>query len=227
MDIAQLLDSFALTTHNIALFQEALTHRSYLNETRVQCVHNERLEWLGDRVLGIVVAEYLFCRFGTEEESVLNTMLTTLVSTKACAQYCLYLKLPNAARLARGAQKKLEEKSTLLAGLFEAFLGALYLDKGLQTTHDFYQNHLGVIREKIVQTVRQDAKTALQNWTQKTYNKRPQYQLLTVTGKQHCPTFTVAVVVEEHTIAEGVGTTRKFAEQAAAQNALKKLGVHE
>ncbi len=205
---------------NPALLEEALTHRSYINEHKhVKSQENERLEFLGDAVLDLVTAEFLFKR-SEEMEGVLSTTRAFLVKTDTLAEVAKNtLQLEEYMRFSHG-QAKTHPRS-IFAGAYEALIGAIYLDGGLPEAEKFINRTILNDFEKITEGVFiKDAKTRFQEGSQRAFSITPTYQLLKEEGLPHKRNFTVGVYIENQQIAKGKGASKKEAETNAALNAL-------
>ena len=205
------------------LLERALTHASVgdgaVAPKRGQPRDNERLEFLGDRVLGLLTAEALIARFPEASEGELAPRLNALVSRDACARVARRLELGPALRLAAFETKSGgRDKGSILAGACEAVMAALYEDGGLEAARAFYAAAWAQEIEALPAMGQQlEVKLALQQWAQKLGRPLPAYTVLAREGPDHAPTFTVEVVVEGAQAAQGVGGSRQSAEKAAAQ----------
>lgn len=197
--------------------REALTHRSALQGKRPARGSNERLEFIGDRVLGLLVAEWLAERFPHEQEGDLGRRLASLVSQPVLAQVAETIGLGEALSVAPGeARAGVKRRATVLADALEAALGAIYLDGGLEPAREFV--HRAWSDAMIAQeTPPKDAKTALQEWAQKRGLDLPVYKITERSGPPHAPIFVVSVTVGA---CEGIGKagSKRAAEQLAAEN---------
>lgn len=189
---------------------------------------NERLEFLGDRVLGLVVAERLFENYPITDEGGLAVRLNALVRREACAQAAEAAELGPYISMAnsdlRGDRRS---KRAILANACEALIAALYLDGGLQAARDFVFRFWESMFEGLAPELR-DPKTVLQEWTQSGALKKkvqPEYQLKTREGPDHAPAFTVEVRIPGHEPASGKGLSKREAEQDAARRLLHRLGI--
>lgn len=202
------------------LIQRALTHRSASNH------HNERLEFLGDAVLGMVIAKALFEQFPKVNEGQLTRMRSSLVKGKTLAVIAKEIELGDYIHLGEGELKSGGfRRASILADGFEAVIGAVYLDSGFETTSQLILKLYG---ERLTQLdpseVKKDAKTRLQELLQSRGFPLPIYDLLTVTGEAHQQTFEVACIISEHKInTQGTGSSRRNAEQLAAEKAFTEL----
>ncbi len=201
------------------LLARALTHSSTGE------VNNERLEFLGDRVLGLIVAERLFRDYPDEGESGLAPRLNALVSKAACARAARRAGLGEALILSRSEQEGGgRDKDTILADACEAVLAALYLDGGLKAARDFIETYWQAEFADVVRAPR-DAKTVLQEWAAATRRGQPAYKVLARSGPDHAPLFEVEVAVAGAASARGTGGSKRCAERAAALALLKAAGV--
>jgi ribonuclease-3 len=211
------------------LLLNALVHRSYVNEHRdLPLPPNERLEFLGDSVLGLVVADYLFHRLPSHSEGQLSQLRSKLVDAAACAKYLQKLRLAEFLLLGRGEQMtEGRSKGSILADAFEAIVGAIYLDGGIAMARSFLLCHFeGEINEAVGSPPR-NFKAELQDYSQKKFQVAPVYRVVKESGPEHAKQFHVIVCVQEQELGIGVGTTKKEAEQRAALEALMKLGKHD
>jgi ribonuclease III len=206
------------------LLRQAVTHAS-LAQRRGERGEGgyERLEFLGDRVLGLVVAELLFRHFPSEDEGALARRFAALVSRDGLARVAGRIGLGRHLRLGQGEQDSgVRDNPALLADACEAVIGALYLDGGLEAARRFVEpNWEPLIAEDLRPP--QDAKTALQEWAQGHGLPLPAYRLVSAEGPPHEPHFTVEVRVSDRGSAVGTGRSKRVAEQAAAQELLRAL----
>lgn len=204
------------------LLEEALTHPSAAG---VVDPDNQRLEFLGDRVLGLVIAEALIERRPTETEGRLAPRYNALVRRETCAEIAREIGLGDYVRMARSEMLSGGRKKTaLLADAMEAVLAAIYLDGGLTAARRFILSHWGP-RLEAQGAAPVDAKTALQEWAQGRGEPTPSYELIARSGPDHAPMFEVAAVLSTGQRATGAGASKRAAEQAAAQALLEELGV--
>ncbi len=211
--------------NNIALLITSFTHRSYVNEHKKTVFeHNERLEFLGDAVLELVVTEYLYNNFD-EQEGVLTNWRSALVRTEsigAAAEECDFAPL---LRLSRGEKKGTDRaKAQILANSYEAVLGALYLDQGYGPAKKFIDK---TILSKLPQILASgswmDAKSRLQELAQSRENSTPAYKVLGEHGPDHEKTFTIGVFVSGRLRGKGTGYSKQIAQQQAAEKALQSF----
>lgn len=208
----------------LELLITALTHRSYLNEHKKSASeHNERLEFLGDAVLELVVTDYLYANF-SEPEGVLTNWRSSLVRTESISAAASRLGVEPLLRLSRGEKHGGERaRMQILANAFEAIVGALYLERGYEAARVFItDNILSTFDDILASGSWQDPKSRLQEIVQSSGGQTPQYRVLSEDGPDHEKTFTVAVYSDEKKLGEGTGPSKQTAQVSAAQNALKK-----
>jgi ribonuclease-3 len=206
------------------LLKLALTHSSAAVRQQAN-TNNERLEFLGDRVLGLVVAEMVMARFPEAHEGELSRWLATLVRKEACAEIATEIELGSALKLGIGRARHADAvTASMLSDACEALIAALYLDGGMDVARSFIKRHWGSrIREGAVS--QRDAKTTLQEWAQARRLKEPTYTIVEKSGPQHDLRFLIEVKVDGFDTAQGTGKTRREAEQNAAASMLHREGV--
>lgn len=213
-----------------SLLQTAFTHRSYLNEARASSAapgagkHNERLEFLGDAVVEIIITEHLFKKFPEAHEGDLTGYRAALVNAQMLGGIAEDLGMNDCLLLSRGEAKDTgRARATILANTFEAVVGALYLDQGYAAAEKFLADHLFPHVDEVVEKgLWRDSKSAFQEFAQAKYGMTPSYTTVKAEGPDHARIFTVAVSVGDVVIAEGEGKSKQEAEQAAAQKALEE-----
>jgi ribonuclease-3 len=225
-EIEALENKLGLVFANKYLLIVAFTHRSWVNENKeTSKEHNERLEFLGDSVLGVITAEYLYKNYPTAKEGDLSYLRSRLVDASTCCQCLLHLEIEGFLMLGKGEMMNSGKgRESLLSNLFEALLGAIYLDQGIEAVKKFFFERFDPILEKLMEDPGKNWKALLQDYYQKKYRKQPMYKVLSETGPHHAKVFCVAVYVEQSELGVGEGFSKKEAEQNAAQNALSKLG---
>jgi ribonuclease-3 len=203
----------------------AFIHRSFLNENRgVVFETNERLEFLGDSVLGLIVSDYLFEHLPGQEEGQLSYLRAQLVESSHCALFLNQLDVGSYVLLGKGERMNDGRgRETILADLFEAIIGAIYLDGGLQEARRFFLAHFSKQIKQLLEKPFRNWKAELQDYCQKKYQKPPTYKVVKQSGPDHSKVFEVVVMVGEQEGGTGAGSSKKEAEQAAAQDALTKL----
>lgn len=229
MDNFQILESNLGTNfHDYSLLSRALTHRSYLNENPGQALEdNERLEFLGDAVLDFVVGAYLYHRFPEMAEGELTSLRAALVRGKTLAQFAQKLEIGRFLRLGYGeAESGGRKRTPILCAAFEAIIGAIYLDQGLDKVKELVESLIAPALVKIMdKSLHKDAKSEFQVWTQARYNITPHYRVVSTTGPDHAKTFTVQVFVDDQVWGQGSGRSKQTAAQAAASMALAKAAA--
>ncbi|MGE4064855.1 MAG: ribonuclease III [Rhodospirillaceae bacterium] len=205
------------------LLSLALTHRGSLGsgKSKSNVVGNETLEFLGDRVLGLVIAEALLRRFPEDHEGALAARLAALVSAAELSRVAQDMGLVNHLKIAR-AQKLDPAATAVLADACEAVIGALYLDGGLEKAADFIHRHWASAMEACAAPPK-DPKMALQEWAQGRGLPLPAYREIEAAGPAHAPSFTMGVTVKGHAEVLGKGRTKRLATQAAATALLAEL----
>jgi len=222
--IAQLLN---LSFQNLDLLREALTHRSFLNEHKDWGIpHNERLEFLGDSILGFVIADNLIKQYPQFTEGELTSLRAALVNSDSLLAVAKELKLRDYLLVSRGEARELKNsRSYLLANTIEALIGALYLDGGIDKAKDFIKKYIFSKAETILQTASyKDAKSLFQEKSQALLGITPIYKSLKSWGPDHAKQFEVGVYLNEDLIAQGQGFSKQEAEINAAQKALELKG---
>jgi ribonuclease-3 len=211
--------------NDIALLREAFTHRSYLNEHRgTNMKHNERLEFLGDAVLELVMTEYLFAQYPEEPEGRLTAYRSALVNTNSISSAASDWNMNEYLLLSRGESKDMgRARQYILANTFESVIGAIFLDQGYDTARDFIARSLFNRLEEVVgKRTWQDAKSRFQEEAQERTGITPNYLVLKETGPDHDKRFEVGVYIGSELVASGDGASKQDAEQIAAQHALNK-----
>jgi len=226
MDFHAHASKLGLTFKNLDLLEEALTHRSFLNENKSAKAHNERLEFLGDAVLELATTHFLFTAYPTKPEGDLTAYRAALVNTNSLAETAEKLGINDMLLLSKGERRDTgRARQIILANAFEALLGALYLDQGYEAVDAFLEMHLYPKTGEIVEKrLWQDAKSRFQEAAQEHHSITPTYKTIREDGPDHDRHFTVGVYIGNEEIARGVGKSKQEAEQAAAQAALDKSG---
>lgn len=209
---------------NKKLLVLAFTHCSYVNESRTPLQHNERLEFLGDSILGLIVSDYLYRVLPDVPEGDLSALRAKLVEANSCISYIQKLDLEKYLVLGKGERMNDGRgRETILSDLFEALLGAIFLDGGLYAAQAFFFERFKCDIDDILQAPLKNPKALLQDYCQKKFQQTPQYRVLSEKGPDHSKIFQIAVVVHETELGCGEGPSKKEAQQAAAKNALSGL----
>jgi ribonuclease III len=212
---------------NPLLLSRALTHTSYLNENPEAIEDNERLEFLGDAVLDFLVGSWLYNHYPEMREGELTRMRAALVKTEQLAEFAQQIDLGAAIRLGKGeAQAGGRKRKALLCAGFEAFIGALYLDAGLEKVLDFIQPMLVKgSRQILLEHTDRDPKSILQEIVQANGDDPPEYRIVSTTGPEHLKTFVVDVIINGKKYGSGEGHSKRAATKSAARAALENLGM--
>ena len=208
---------------NIQLLVTALTHRSYVNEHKKSVSeHNERLEFLGDAVLELVVTDFLFSHY-TEPEGILTSWRAALVRTESISDAGNKLGYEPLLRMSKGEKGGSDRaRAQILANAFEAVIGAIYLERGYDDAAEFIHTHITSKLDAILtEGSWRDPKSHLQELVQRHDNTTPQYRVLNEVGPDHDKVFTLGVFSSETKIGEGTGPSKQAAQQQAARDALE------
>lgn len=208
-----------------SLLHRSLTHRSYVNENPSVAVQdNERLEFLGDAVLDFIVGAYLFDRYPNMGEGELTMLRAALVRTRTLARFGTQLGIGEYLRLGRGEEDHGgRNRQATLCAAFEALVGAIFLDQGLDVVESWVQKQIApALDEIIADSSHKDAKSEFQIWAQAQFNVTPRYQVLSSEGPDHDKVFTVAVLIDLQTWGVGRGPSKQAAAQMAAGIALEQ-----
>lgn len=209
---------------NKELLKQAFVHRSYINENpSAGLSHNERLEFLGDAVLELVVTDYLYKKYKTYTEGELTSLRSALVNAIIISEVASEVGMNDFLLLSKGENKdKGKARVYILANTYEAYVGAVFLDQGYDVVEDFIKKTILHKTDEIVnKKLWQDAKSLVQEKAQEYEALTPSYKVLNETGPDHDKHFTVGVLFGKDLIAEGKGKSKQEAEQKAAENALK------
>ncbi len=225
IDVSAFEQKTGFIFENKKLLRQAFTHRSYLNEHKEPGLeHNERLEFLGDAVLELVVTEFLYAKYPDKPEGELTAFRAALVNTNSISDAATKLGMNDFLFLSRGEAKDTgRARQYILANTFEAFIGALYLDQGYRAAARFIQGTLFEKTDEIVSNrLWQDPKSRFQEISQEREGVTPVYKLLEESGPDHDKHFVAGVFLNEREIARGEGKSKQEAEQAAAERALTR-----
>lgn len=213
---------------NRKLLALAFTHRSFVNESRTVTEHNERLEFLGDSVLGLLIAEYLFRYLPSTPEGELSVLRSCLVEASACLIYTNKLEIDSYVLLSKGEKSSGGRgRESILADLFEALIGAIYLDGGIEAAKGFLFKNFSTEIGEILKMPLENWKAELQDWSQRKFRVPPTYEVLSATGPDHSKTFRISVKVNDKEIGLGEGSSKKEAQQAAAKDALSRIEAEQ
>ncbi len=215
------------------LLQQALTHRSYVNEHPEQAEDNERLEFLGDAVLGFLVGELLYRRYPRMSEAQLTRLRSKLVDEPQLTKFSKELGLGKLMRLGKGAQRDGgRESPSLLSDTFEAIIAAYFLESGIEAVRDYVQSLFLSVADSILTSQSDadsknlvDSKNRFQQWALANQGENPQYAIVEESGPDHAKEFTAEVRVKGVVYGIGKGRRKQEAQKSAAESALKQLGL--
>lgn len=209
------------------LLKQAFTHRSYINEYKgTGLEHNERLEFLGDAVLELVVTDFLYNKYPDTNEGILTAYRSALVRTESISQAARDMGMNDLLLLSKGeARDEGKARDYILANTFEAFVGAVYLDQGYDVVKKIIADALFEnIETVIAEGSWKDAKSHVQERAQEHYGQTPRYELVSAEGPDHDKEFVMAIYFGDKKIAEGTGNSKQRAQQDAAQKAIEQEG---
>ena len=208
---------------NISLLEEALTHSSFQkNNLKIKKKNYERLEFLGDRVLGLVLSEYLYKAFSTAQEGVLDSYFQKFANQDNLFKYAEKINLSSFIKTQKG--DNLENNKSILSDVVEAIIGAIYIDTGLSNCKNFIINNI-VDKDLINFKSLKHPKSILQEYCLDKYKTLPKYNILNKSGSEHQPIYEVSVYIENHDAVSATGVNLKKAEEAAATKLLKILNI--
>jgi ribonuclease III len=211
---------------NKLLFEQAFVHRSYLNEVKETLGSNERLEFLGDSVLSFIVSQYLYRKYPDFKEGILTNLRSLLVNTKSLAELARELNFGQYLKLSKGEEEsKGRENQSLLADCLEGFIGALFLDQGIEEVEKFLDKTLLSKTDELVrQKSFKDPKSLLQEAVQARKQNSPIYKVVEEEGPPHAKIFTIGVFINKELFGTGKGKSKQDAEEKAAIQALERIG---
>lgn len=224
-DFKDLLNKLNIKFNNLKLLQQAFLHRSYLNEVKINMPSNERLEFLGDAVLSLVISYYLYTLRNTDSEGDLTNLRAHIVKTKSLSTAARMLELGKYLSLSKGEEiSGGRNNPQLLANTYESLIGSIYLDQGLDSAKKVIEKTLLPLFEKeLKQGPPKDAKSNLQEIVQQKLKLSPHYKILQTYGPDHAKKFTVAVYIGGKERGRGSGKSKQVAEEQAAKQALREL----
>lgn len=221
-DFSKLLQQLHISFNNLKLLGQAFIHRSYLNENKAHFLSNERLEFLGDAVLSLIISDALFSQRVQDNEGDLTSLRAYIVKTKSLAQAAENLNLGNYLKLSKGEDSGGgRQNPQLLANTYESLLGAIYLDQGLEVTKQVIGKTLLPIFESEIRVgPPKDAKSKLQELVQEKVKQSPHYKTLKTYGPDHAKQFLIGVYIGGEKKGQGKGSNKQEAEEEAAKDAL-------
>jgi len=214
------------TFKNPTLLQLAFIHRSYLNESKETVESNERLEFLGDSILSFVISDHLYKTYPDFDEGILTNLRSLVVNTKSLAKMAKKLEFGKHLMLSHGEEDSGgRENDSILANTFEAVIGAIFLDQGIDAVQTFlFAVLVPEVEEYVRKKVFKDPKSLLQEYVQARKQNSPVYKVLHEEGPAHAKQFTIGVFVGDQLAGEGKGKSKQEAEEKAAEQALEKIG---
>lgn len=226
-DLSQFEKNIGIDFKDRVLLKQAFVHRSYLNEHKeIELEHNERLEFLGDAVLELVVTDFLFKKYPDKPEGDLTAFRAALVNANTLSDIAASLGVNNYLLLSKGEAKDVgRARQYILANTYEAIVGAIYLDQGYEAAKKFIEDNLfGEAEETIAKALREDHKSYFQKKAQEVSGITPSYQLISQVGPDHNKFFTIGLYLGNELVATGEGRSKQEAEQNAARKGLEKKG---
>ena len=227
MDLSEFQKKLGLTFHDIGLLKQAFVHRSYINENRASGLsHNERLEFLGDAVLELIITDFLYKRYEDKSEGDLTAYRSSLVNADTCAGIAMKLGMGEYLMLSKGESKDTgRARQYILANALEALIGAIYMDQGLEKAKNFIEKNFTPLIDDIISGRSFiDAKSLFQEKAQEFDGLTPSYKTVKEVGPDHEKKFTVGVYVGRELVATGEGESKQDAEQESAKKALEAKG---
>lgn len=219
-----------LEFENKSLLEQAFIHRSYINENKgLEKEHNERLEFLGDAVLELVITDFLFAKFPNVKEGILTAYRSSLVRTESISAAARSMGMNDLLKLSKGESRDQgKARDYILANTFEAFVGAVYLDRGYEAAKTIIADTLFENIDEVIKSGSwKDAKSEVQEYAQEHYSETPRYELVSAVGPDHDKHFVMAIYFGDKKIAEGSGNSKQKAQQDAAQYAIEAEGWND
>lgn len=223
--IADLESVIGYTFENKDLALTAITHPSYRAEQKVEVLDNQRMEFLGDAVVELIVSKALYSKFPDKNEGEMSQMRSAVTNRYPLSKMAQEAELGSFLMLSKGEQKAGgAERESTLCDVFEALVCAIYLDGGFESAELFYWNFFDKCKFDLEHAVNNfNPKGAVQEYTQRVFKCRPEYKLEKVEGPEHDPLYTVTLIVNDEVWGQGVGASRKLAESRAAEAALPRI----
>ncbi len=211
--------------NNQKLFEQVFIHRSYINEADDDIPSNERLEFLGDSILSFVVSSHIYNKYPDFKEGELTNLRSALTNTEILAEFAIKLELGNYLKLSKGEEESGgRTNKTILANTFEALIGGIYIDQGIDAAREFIAQNIFPSIDSILKTEElKDTKSRLQEYLQAKFKTSPIYKIVKEEGPDHMKRYTVGVYLKDELLAQGFGKSKQEAEKQAAGNALKSI----
>lgn len=224
-DFASLLKLLQIKFKNPKLLQQAFLHRSYLNEVKLDMESNERLEFLGDSILSLIISYFLYALRTTDSEGELTNLRAHLVKTTSLAEAAKRLNLGSYLKLSKGEEiSGGRNNPQLLANTYEALLGSIFLDQGLEAVKEVINKTLlPLFQEELKVGPPKDAKSNLQEVVQRKLKVSPHYKIVETHGPDHAKQFVVAVYIAGKEMGRGFGSSKQVAEEQSAKQAIQRL----
>ena len=216
---ADIQNKIKIKFNNVELLKQSLIHKSFDNNT-----NNEKLEFLGDRVLGLVISKTLINNFPDEKEGIIDKKFASLVNKKTCAEIAKTINIKKYMFLGDSYKGLRRSDEKIISDGLEALIGAIFIDKGLSVSEKFILSYWSDFLKKSTFT-QIDSKTKLQEYSLKKFRELPKYKVHKQSGPQHNPSFKVEVQVPNSKIFIGIGTSKKNAQQNAAKKLIKDLNI--
>lgn len=227
IDFSKFEEKAGIKFNDKNLLKQAFVHRSYINENKESGLdHNERLEFLGDAVLELVITDYLYKQYPDKNEGQMTSYRSALVNATTCAEVATTLEVNNFLLLSKGETKDTgRARQYILANTLEAIIVSIYLDQGYESAKDFIYRHISPLIEDIISKGSWiDSKSLFQEKAQEMESVTPAYKTIKETGPDHDKRFMVGVYLGKELVASGEGDSKQDAEQEAARKALEKRG---
>jgi ribonuclease III len=223
-------NNYQIKVSNKKHYQKAFIHRSYINEINKEDLnHNERIEFLGDAVIELAVTDYIFSNYPNKGEGELTNWRAALVRGSNLARAARKLDLGQYLKLSKGEERSGgRSKEVILAGTFEALVGAIYLDQGYKKAEQFIKSEvIDYLKEIIAEGGHIDSKTYFQEAAQEKYEVTPTYEVVSESGPDHKKEFKISVYLEDRKVGTGTGSSKQKGQQAAAKDAIKNLKLND
>lgn len=226
-EFGKILEKFGLNLKDINYYQTAFTHRSYLNEIKIITESNERMEFLGDCILSFIISSFIYKIRPNDAEGDLTNLRAYIVKTDSLAKIAKNLSLGKYLRLSKGEEISFgRENDQILANTYEAVLGAIFLDLGIEDATIFvHKTLIPIFQEEIEKGAPKDPKSQLQEVIQSKFQTSPKYKILTTSGPDHAKHFSMGVFLKGQRIGQGSGPSKQQAEEESAREALLKLNI--